>query len=309
MPQEEPKRGAAIGPVNWPQVVPFEPSAVSDRLGWVDLRAIRCRAAPTSEFTVPAITRRTLVLITRPPEELDLLYEGVKRHRPPPAGAVSLVPAGTPVPVALARAQGLVPHPSGAGAAGAGGGRGIRPRPSAADAPTARRRRPPAPPGRHFGGGRRAHRRRPRRAARRRVAGQPPGRPPAPARAGPSPARRAGVTARSPERGSAPSSNMSRNTLTPTRRWRRWPLSPASAPTTSRRSSGGPPGCRPTSTSSCAASNGPSKSCKPGATSPWRRSPHTLASRTRASFPITSSAYVGVTPGQFQTRVGIHEKA
>ena len=97
MPQEEPKRGAAIGPVNWPRVVPFEPSAVSDRLGWVDLRAIHCRAAPTSEFTVPAITRHTLVLITRPPEELDLLYEGVKRHRPPPVGAVSLVPAGTPV--------------------------------------------------------------------------------------------------------------------------------------------------------------------------------------------------------------------
>src|SRR5439155_26598685 len=32
----------------------------------------------------------------RPPDELDLRYEGVKRHRPPPAGAISLVPAGTP---------------------------------------------------------------------------------------------------------------------------------------------------------------------------------------------------------------------
>jgi AraC family transcriptional regulator len=97
MPQEEPGRGFPIGPVNWPQVVPFEPSAVSDRLGWAVLRAIRFRAAPASEFTVPAINRHTLILVTRPPEELDLLYEGVTRHRPPPAGAVSLVPAGTPV--------------------------------------------------------------------------------------------------------------------------------------------------------------------------------------------------------------------
>ena len=97
MPQEEPGGGAPIGPVNLAQVVPFEPCAVSDRLGWVGLKAFRYRAAPASEFTVPAMTRHTLVLVTRPPEELDLLYEGVKRHRPPPAGAVSLVPAGTPV--------------------------------------------------------------------------------------------------------------------------------------------------------------------------------------------------------------------
>src|SRR5262249_48054600 len=29
-------------------------------------------------------------------DELELRYEGVKRHRPPPAGAVSVVPAGSP---------------------------------------------------------------------------------------------------------------------------------------------------------------------------------------------------------------------
>jgi AraC family transcriptional regulator len=37
-----------------------------------------------------------LVLFTRPPEELDLRYDGVKRHVPPPAGAISLLPAGSP---------------------------------------------------------------------------------------------------------------------------------------------------------------------------------------------------------------------
>jgi AraC family transcriptional regulator len=42
------------------------------------------------------MTHHRLVLFSRPPEELDLVYEGVKRHVPPPAGAISLVPAGTP---------------------------------------------------------------------------------------------------------------------------------------------------------------------------------------------------------------------
>jgi AraC family transcriptional regulator len=97
MRQQEPGRGGPIGPLDWLKAIPFEPCAVSDRLGWVGLRAFRYRAAPASEFTVPALTRHTLVLVTRPPEGLELLYEGVKRHRPPPAGAVSLMPAGTPV--------------------------------------------------------------------------------------------------------------------------------------------------------------------------------------------------------------------
>src|SRR5215472_5355526 len=33
---------------------------------------------------------------TCPPEELDLRYEGVKRNVPPPAGSISLTPAGSP---------------------------------------------------------------------------------------------------------------------------------------------------------------------------------------------------------------------
>src|SRR5205807_139662 len=36
-----------------------------------------------------------LVLIIRPPEQLDLLYGGVKRHVSPPAGSIAVVPAGT----------------------------------------------------------------------------------------------------------------------------------------------------------------------------------------------------------------------
>ena len=54
-------------------------------------------------------------------------------------------------------------------------------------------------------------------------------------------------------------------------------------------SSSEPPGCR-TSTSSCAASSGPSNSWKQGRTCPSRKSPRTPGSRTRACSVITSSA-------------------
>jgi AraC family transcriptional regulator len=62
----------------------------------VGLEAARYREAPASEIHLPELTHHTLVLITGPPEELDLRYEGVNRHVPLPAGAIMLVPAGTP---------------------------------------------------------------------------------------------------------------------------------------------------------------------------------------------------------------------
>jgi AraC family transcriptional regulator len=75
--------------------MPFEPAASSDRLGWVGLEAAHYPEAPASEVEQPVLTHHMLVLFTWPPEELDLRYEGVKRHLPPPAGSVSLVPAGS----------------------------------------------------------------------------------------------------------------------------------------------------------------------------------------------------------------------
>ena len=96
MPQPEPGRGGPIGPLDWLKIVPFEPAAASDRLGWVGLEAARYIDAPASEVSAPAITHHRLVLFVRPPEELELGYEGVKRHVPPPAGSVSLVPSGAP---------------------------------------------------------------------------------------------------------------------------------------------------------------------------------------------------------------------
>jgi AraC family transcriptional regulator len=93
---EETGRGDPIGPLEWRKVIPFQAVAASDRLGWVGLEAARFRAAPAWEYDAPALTHHRLVLVTRPPQELELRFEGVRRHVPPPAGATILVPAGTP---------------------------------------------------------------------------------------------------------------------------------------------------------------------------------------------------------------------
>jgi hypothetical protein len=50
-----------------------------------------------SERSVPALTHLRLVLVARPPDELELRYDRVKRHDPSPAGSITLVPAGSPV--------------------------------------------------------------------------------------------------------------------------------------------------------------------------------------------------------------------
>src|SRR5947209_2281420 len=78
-------------------VVPFDATAASDGLGWAGLQAARYRLSPASEINPPPLTHHWLVLFVRPPDELELLYDGVKRHKPPPAGAGSLIPAGSPV--------------------------------------------------------------------------------------------------------------------------------------------------------------------------------------------------------------------
>jgi AraC family transcriptional regulator len=94
MQHEEPGHGSPIGLLDWLKVIPFRAVAASGRLGWVGLEAARYRASPAWEYNAPALTHHRLVLVTQPPHELDLRFEGVKRHVPPPAGAIILVPAG-----------------------------------------------------------------------------------------------------------------------------------------------------------------------------------------------------------------------
>jgi AraC-like DNA-binding protein len=93
--EEGPGLGGPLEPRDWLKILPHKAATSSDRLGWVGLEAARVRAAPASELNQPAVTHHWLFLVTRPPEELDLRYEGVKRHVPHTAGTISLVPAGT----------------------------------------------------------------------------------------------------------------------------------------------------------------------------------------------------------------------
>jgi len=94
MKQEEPAHSDPIRPLDWLKVIPFQAVAASDGLGWVGLEAARYRASPTWEYNAPALTHHRLVLVTRPPQELELQFDEVKRHVPPPAGAIILVQAG-----------------------------------------------------------------------------------------------------------------------------------------------------------------------------------------------------------------------
>jgi AraC family transcriptional regulator len=96
MPEQEPIHGGPIGPLDWQKDIPFRAVATSDRLGWVELEAARYHASPAWEYDAPALTHHRLVLVMRPPRELDLRFDEVKRLVPPPAGSIILVPAGTP---------------------------------------------------------------------------------------------------------------------------------------------------------------------------------------------------------------------
>jgi AraC family transcriptional regulator len=96
MRQDEPEHSDPIGPLDCLKLVPFEPDASSARMGWVGLEAIRWCSGPAADLSAPAITHHSLLLFARPPEDLGMQYEGLKRHVPPPAGSMILVPAGSP---------------------------------------------------------------------------------------------------------------------------------------------------------------------------------------------------------------------
>jgi AraC family transcriptional regulator len=97
MNRETPGHDGAIGPRDYAGLLPFSPSAASDRLGWVGIEAAHFAVCPTHEVDVPPVTHHTLVLVNRPPDEMDLRYEDVDRHVPGPAGSISVIPAGSPV--------------------------------------------------------------------------------------------------------------------------------------------------------------------------------------------------------------------
>ena len=86
--------------------VPFAPCTTSYRMGWKGLEAVRYRTDSANvEITLPPVSYHCLVLLTRPPEKLEVRYEGVKLDRPPVAGSINLIPAGSSV---LWRRQGSI---------------------------------------------------------------------------------------------------------------------------------------------------------------------------------------------------------
>jgi AraC family transcriptional regulator len=77
--------------------------ATSYGMGWKGLQAVR-EENPGGEFSRVGISStHVLGLCVRPPEKMDVRYEGVKRHMPPPVGSIAVVPAGSSV---LSRWQG-----------------------------------------------------------------------------------------------------------------------------------------------------------------------------------------------------------
>jgi AraC family transcriptional regulator len=71
------------------------PNATSHNLGWIGLQAVRYWDNPTNEIHVPPLSQHLLILITRPPTEINLRYEGVKTDIPPPAGSIMAMPVGS----------------------------------------------------------------------------------------------------------------------------------------------------------------------------------------------------------------------
>lgn len=93
MHSESQQRGGLVSPRDYR---PFCTTAASDGLRWTGLEAACFRGLFDAEVDRPAMTHHTFVLFLRPPYDLDLRFEGVNRHRPPPPGWVSFIPAGVP---------------------------------------------------------------------------------------------------------------------------------------------------------------------------------------------------------------------
>ncbi|QEH39006.1 Multiple antibiotic resistance protein MarA [Aquisphaera giovannonii] len=89
--------GDLIGPSELHKVLPFEPAETSVPLRWGGLDVVHFRATPAFEIDYAGQTHHGFTLFIRPPERFALRFDGVTRHRPPPAGSIILVPAGIPV--------------------------------------------------------------------------------------------------------------------------------------------------------------------------------------------------------------------
>ncbi|HXM05357.1 MAG TPA: AraC family transcriptional regulator, partial [Chthoniobacterales bacterium] len=76
--------------------IPYPPCTTSYGLGWKGVEAVRYRRDSAKvEFTIPPVSYHSLILISRPPENWYVRYEGVERQTPPAVGSIAVVPAGS----------------------------------------------------------------------------------------------------------------------------------------------------------------------------------------------------------------------
>jgi AraC family transcriptional regulator len=87
------------------QTVQFTLCATSYGMGWKGLQAARMETSVSGFSGSGTPKTHVLGLILRPPEKMNLQCEGVKRDRPPSAGSIVVVPAGSSV---LVRWQGSI---------------------------------------------------------------------------------------------------------------------------------------------------------------------------------------------------------
>ena len=88
--QSSPERSTGLPPA----LSSGGPEAIGRSLGSAGLQAIHHRDNDTNEIRIGALSQHLLFLFTKPPPEMRIRCDVVKRDLPPPVGSIVLVPAG-----------------------------------------------------------------------------------------------------------------------------------------------------------------------------------------------------------------------
>ena len=70
------------------------PEMTNWTLGASEVQATHQRNIGSDEIRIGALPQHLIILFTKPPLEMNIRSEGVKRNAPPPVGSIAFVPAG-----------------------------------------------------------------------------------------------------------------------------------------------------------------------------------------------------------------------
>ena len=73
---------------------PGGPEMTNWNLGTSEVQATHQRNIGSDEIRIGALPQHLIILFTKPPLEMNVRCEGVKRNTPPPVGSIALVPVG-----------------------------------------------------------------------------------------------------------------------------------------------------------------------------------------------------------------------